>query len=146
LGPARAILGAGSIAGVLDMTAAIILSGQQGVGARRVLQFIASGVTGNAAFRGGDAAAALGLALHFVIALGAAAVYWLASRVLWFLTAHPVPSGLLYGIAIYFFMNLVVLPLSGVPQRPFVPSLAMINIHMLCVGLPIALVLAPRRA
>jgi hypothetical protein len=53
---------------------------------------------------------------------------------------------LLYGIAIYFFMNLVVLPLSGVPQRPFVPSLAMINIHMLCVGLPIALVLAPRRA
>ena len=54
------------------------------------------------------------------------------------------PVGLLYGIAVYFFMNLVVLPLSRVPHRPFVPSPVMIAIHMLCVGLPIAWVLRKR--
>ena len=137
----RSVLLAGLIAGVLDITAALILSAQQGVGAVRVLQFIASGVMGRAAFRGGEETAALGLALHFGIALGGAAVYWVASRVFPFLVEHPFFWGLLYGIAVYFFMNLVVLPLSAVAQRPFVFSLAMINIHMLCVGLPIALVL-----
>ena len=56
---------------------------------------------------------------------------------------QPVAAGLLYGVAVYLVMNLVVLPLSNVAQRPFVPSLAvmiMVIIHMLCVGLPIALV------
>ena len=91
----------------------------------RVLKFIASGLLGAAAFQGGAAIAALGLALHFVIALGAAAVYWAASRRIAFLATHPVPSGLLYGVAVYFFMNLVVIPLSAVPPRPFVLSPAM---------------------
>jgi hypothetical protein len=143
---ARAILLAGLIAGVLDIAAALILSAQQGVRPVRVFQFIASGVLGNSAFRGGQAATALGLALHFGIALGAAGVYWAASRVFLFLIEHPVFAGLLYGIVVYFFMNLVVVPLSAVAQRPFVPSLAMINVHMVCVGLPIALVLSRRRS
>ena len=46
----------------------------------------------------------------------------------------------------HLFMNLVVLPLSRVPHRPFVPSPVMIAIHMLCVGLPIAWVLRKRAA
>lgn len=138
---ARAILVAGLIAGVLDITGAFAFSAVRGVGPVRVLQFIASGLLGASAFQGGAGTAALGLGLHFVIAMGAAAVYWAASRRIALLTTHPVPSGLLYGIAVYFFMNLVVLPLSAVPPRPFVVSPAMIVIHMLCVGLPIAVVL-----
>jgi hypothetical protein len=138
--PVRAILFAGLCAGILDINAAFVFSALRGVGPVRVLRFIASGLLGPAASQGGAATAALGLVLHFVIALGAAAVYYAASRSLTFLARHPVPAGLLYGIAVYFFMNLVVLPLSAVAKRPFVPSPAMIVIHMLCVGLPIALV------
>lgn len=137
----RAILAAGLAAGVLDITAAFAFSAFRGVGPVRVLKYIASGVLGAAAQKGGAAAATLGLALHFVIATGWAAVYWAASRKVSFLRTHPVPAGLAYGVLVYFLMNLVVLPLSAVPPRAFVPSPAMIAIHMLCVGLPIALVL-----
>src|SRR5437870_396933 len=45
------------------------------------------------------------------------------------------------GVAVYLFMNFVVLPLSAVAQRPFVLELALVilAVHMVCVGLPIAL-------
>jgi hypothetical protein len=36
-------------------------------------------------------------------------------------------------------MNLVVLPLSAFPNRTFVIDVVMVAIHMVCVGLPIAL-------
>lgn len=140
----RAILLAGAVAGTLDIAAAFALSMSRGGTPGRVLRTIASGVLGPAAAQTGAAGAALGLALHFLIATGAAAVYALAARRIAFLTRHPVPAGLAYGVAVYFVMNLVVLPLSRVAQRPFTPSPTMIAIHMLCVGLPIALVL--RRA
>jgi uncharacterized membrane protein YagU involved in acid resistance len=122
------------------------LYGLRGVSPVRILQSVASGLLGAAAYEGGAGTAALGTVLHFFIATVAAAVYYAASRKIAFLARNPVPSGLLYGIAVYLFMNLVVLPLSAVPKRPFVPSLAMVVIHMLCVGLPIAVVLRQRQA
>lgn len=131
----------GSAAGILDILAAFALAASSGVQPVRVLQAIASGLLGPAAFRGGSPAAALGLALHFVIAFGAAAVYYLASRRLPFLVRQAVPAGLAYGVAVYAVMNLVVLPLSRVNVRAQSPRTMaiMIVIHMVCVGLPIAL-------
>jgi hypothetical protein len=141
--PARTILYAGLLAGVLDITAAFIVYGLRGASPVRILQSIASGLLGAAAFQGGAGTAALGALLHFFIALGAAAVYYAASRKLRILIERPVLSGLLYGVAVYVFMNQVVLPLSAVAKRPFVLGMAavMVVIHMLCVGLPIALVI-----
>lgn len=139
---ARAILMAGLIAGVLDITAACTLAGvRAGVSPVRVFQSVAGGLLGPATFKGGAPTAVLGLALHFFIATGAAAVYYAASRKMASLVERPVLSGLLYGIAVWVFMNFVVLPLSAVTKRPFDPSAAaiMIVIHMLFVGLPIAL-------
>jgi len=78
--PVRAVVFAGLLAGVLDLTAAFAFSALRGVRPVRVLKFIASGLLGPAAYQGGALTAALGLALHFVIALGGAAVYWAASR------------------------------------------------------------------
>jgi hypothetical protein len=137
---ARAILAAGLVAGVLDITGAFAFSALRGVGPVRVLKFVASGLLGASAFQGGAGTAALGLALHFLIATIWSAIYWAAGRRIAFLTTHPVPAGLIYGVVVYFLMSLVVVPLSAVPPRPFVPSLGMIAIHMVCVGLPIALV------
>jgi hypothetical protein len=137
------ILLGGLIAGVLDITAAVVTTLVRGGRPARMLQSIAGGVLGAASFQGGLKTAALGLVLHFVIAFGATAVYYAASRKLTFLIRQPIISGLLYGVAVYFFMNLVVLPLSAVPFKvSFRPSLLVTGliVHMLCVGLPIALV------
>ncbi|HEX2224595.1 MAG TPA: hypothetical protein VHN15_10350, partial [Thermoanaerobaculia bacterium] len=106
----RAILWAGLIAGVLDITAAVIQWMLRGVPPVRVLQAIASGVLGGAAFEGGAGSGGLGLFLHFVIAIGAAAVYFAASRAIPFLLRQPVLGGTLYGAAVHAFMQFVVLP------------------------------------
>jgi len=138
----KVILLGGLLAGVLDLTAAFISSSLRGVKPVRVLQFIASGLLGPDSFKGGFGTAALGAGLHFLIALAASAVYYVASRKLTFLVEHAVIAGLLYGVAVYLFMNLIVLPLSSVNRMPFsLSSLAIgMSIIMLFVGLPIALV------
>lgn len=137
----RAILWGGLAAGVLDLSAALVTNGLRGVTPVRLLHAIASGVLGADSYRGGARTAALGVALHFLIAFGAAAVYYAASRRLRFLVRRPVVGGLLYGVAVYLFMNLVVLPLSAIPFKvsyaPAVLATGLV-VHMLCVGLPIA--------
>jgi hypothetical protein len=142
-----AILVGGFIAGVLDITYAIVFSGFRGVSAVRVLQSVASGLLGSAASEGGLSTAVLGLFLHFFIAFSIAAIFYAASRRLPFLTRQAVLSGLLYGIVVYGVMNLVVLPLSAYPRKiTFTPLYLTINLvaHMFFIGLPIAL--ATRRA
>jgi hypothetical protein len=142
-----AILVGGFIAGALDITYAIVFSGFRGVPAMRILQSVASGLLGSAAYQGGRTTAALGLCLHFLIAFSAAAIFYFASRRLSFLTRRAVVSGILYGVIIYAVMNLVVLPLSATPRRAAFPLIVIATglfVHMFCIGLPIAL--ATRRA
>ncbi|HEU5131578.1 MAG TPA: hypothetical protein VFT26_05720 [Pyrinomonadaceae bacterium] len=110
------ILLGGLVAGTLDICAAFLTAWlRRGVTPGAVLRFVASGLLGPAAFTGGSKTAAIGLALHFLIATGATIVFYLASRKLRFLVERPVHFGLLYGVAVYLFMNFVVLPLSLVP-------------------------------
>jgi uncharacterized membrane protein YagU involved in acid resistance len=150
--PSRAILWAGLIAGILDLTAAFVTGGLQGASPVRISQSIASGLLGASAFQGGLPMAALGVVLHFVIAFGAAAVYVAASRKLRVLMERPVLCGVLYGIAVYVVMTFVVVPLSAAPfllgQTPGALATGL-AVHILCIGLPIALVtrrlVAPRR-
>lgn len=138
--PAAAILTGGVIAGILDLTYAFVNSGLVGVSPLRVSQAIASGLIGPQSYRGGAQTAALGVALHFLIAIVAAAVFYAASRRIGFLTHHAVASGIAFGIAVYLFMNLVVLPLSAFRARYSVTSVVGgLLIHMFGVGLPIAL-------
>lgn len=138
----KAIAVGGLAAGALDITAAILQYAARGVAPIRILQSVASGLLGKAAYTGGVATAALGLALHFGIAFGAVAVYYAASRRIALLRRQPIVAGVLYGTAVYFFMNQVVLPLSQFPGRGgfnLQAALPQIAIHMAFVGLPIAL-------
>ena len=137
------ILLGGLIAGTLDICAAFLTAWlRRGVSPAAVLRFVASGLLGPAAFTGGAKTAAIGLALHFLIATGAAIVFYLASRKLLFLVERPVHFGLLYGVAVYLFMNFVVLPFSLVPRGTMTVSGFIIGLLtiMFCVGLPIALI------
>ena len=134
----QAILWGGLTAGTLDILAAIISSRPRGVSAIRVLQSVASGWLGANAFKGGNKTAAFGLLLHFVIAFGWTIIYFFVSRNWPVLTVQTLLCGVLYGAAIYFLMNLVIVRLSAAPFKiPF--ALAGLLIHIFCVGLPIAL-------
>ena len=138
----RAILWGGLIAGALDITAAFVNSGLRGRSPMWVLQSIAAGLLGADSYKDGIRSAALGGALHFFIASVWCAVYYLASRKLEFLTQRFIVCGLLYGVVVYAFMNLVVLPLTY-PFKISYPPAAIVTgvlILMLCVGLPISLV------
>lgn len=136
-----AVLWASLTCGVLDITAAFIVYGFFGAKPVPLLQGIASGLLGPKAFQGGLATALLGLLCHFVIAYGAATVFFAASRAIPFFIQNAVISGALYGVAAYFFMNRIVLPLSAAAKRPFSLKLMIIGviIHIFCVGLPISL-------
>lgn len=138
----RTILTGGLVAGALDISAACAIWWLRGVRPVRILQSVASGLLGRASFSGGARTAALGLLLHFFIATVAAAVFYAASRKWKPLIDRPILFGALYGVGVYAFMNHVVLPLSAVTKRPFNPGMAalMIGVHIVCVGIPIALV------
>ena len=137
----RAIASAGLIAGILDITSAFVIAELKGTGSIRMLQGIASGLLGPRSFEGAMATAGLGLAIHFLIAFTGASVFYAASRKLTFLTQHAVPSGLLYGIAVYLSMYWIVVPLAFVNARHSVSrDVTAVIIHMLLIGLPISLI------
>jgi hypothetical protein len=141
------IVWAGLIAGGLDITAALVVYGSIGLKPMRLLQGIAGGLLGPRTFEGGLQTALFGLLCQFLIALSAAAVYFAVSRGLPFLVEHAVVSGFLYGVAVYFFMNRIIVPLSAATKYPFSFKMMFIGvvIHMFCVGLPISLVVANSR-
>jgi uncharacterized membrane protein YagU involved in acid resistance len=140
---AKAILAAGFVCGVLDALAAIVLTAALGGATTRMFQGIARGVEGAAALQQGAKSVMLGVALHFVIAIVAAAVYYFASRVLPVLIDRALIGGVLYGIAVHLFMTFVVIPLSAIGPRPFVLGvfLYLLAIHMIVVGPSISLVM-----
>ncbi|HST10520.1 MAG TPA: hypothetical protein VLL05_09080 [Terriglobales bacterium] len=136
----KAILCAGLIAGTLDITAAFVVYGFFGATPLRILQGIASGLLGPRSYDGGMGTALLGLICHFTIAFGAATVYFFLSRRIPFLVSQYLAAGVVYGIAVYFFMGRVVIPLSHARRNPFSLKMMIIGIiiHIFCVGLPIS--------
>jgi uncharacterized membrane protein YagU involved in acid resistance len=130
--------------GILDGLDAVAFFGLRGASPVRVFQGVAAGLLGReAAVQGGVATSLLGLALHFFIAFAVFVAYFLASRWMPLLTRKPVLCGMLYGVAVFFFMNHVVVPLSAIGPGRF-PSLPVLLNgvigHALLVGLPAALV------
>jgi hypothetical protein len=143
----KPIVVGGLIAGAFDITYACVFFGfRNHLTPIRILQSVARGALGQRAFQGGLKTAALGLFFHFLIALTAAAVYVFASRALRFMITHAVVCGILYGLAVYLFMYGIVMRVSAIhstalpwvyPWAVLIPNLL---IHMLGIGLPIALV------
>ncbi|NYF30741.1 MULTISPECIES: hypothetical protein [Sphingopyxis] len=139
--PARAILIGGLAGGVLDLGFAFTAWALKGVGPADILRGIASGILGPAA-RAGFVPVPLGLVCHFLLSfLFAAAFVLVAARVAPVGRQSPWLAGPLYGVAVYFVMNRVVLPLSNfaVPAGGTSLSFADLASHMFLFGLPIAL-------
>jgi hypothetical protein len=142
----RALVAGTLIVGVLDILDAFIFFGLRGARPIGILQSIASGVLGRAAYQGGMRTALLGLLLHFFIAFGVVATYLAATRLVPGLNRRPWVYGLLYGVAVYAVMNLIVIPMSaaalGSGPTPAVVRANGLLIHMFGVGLPAALIAA----
>jgi len=76
---------------VLDITQACVAWGiQNGARPVRIFQSVAAGLLDALLLMAAQKTAALGLTLHFFIAFSAAAVYYVASRKIRFLTARAV--------------------------------------------------------
>jgi hypothetical protein len=137
---AFAILAGGVAAAILDGLAATIDFRLRGISFTRLWQGVASGALGPSSFKRGNASVFLGLAFHVSIAMTAALIFDVAANYVAALVTYYVASGVLYGIAVYIVMNLVVIPLSATPPRPFALAITIrqIVIHIACVGLPIS--------
>jgi len=141
--PAATLFWSTFIAGNLDALAGcIVYFLLLGFNPIQVLQFIASGIHGPEAINSGLLMAFAGLIYHFAIAFGAAFAFFLAYPRLPFLAKNTAVWGLAFGVAVWAFMNFLVLPYSNIPKAPFNGTLAFWGIlwHAALVGLPIALI------
>ena len=80
--------------------------------------------------------AALGLALHFLIAITTAVVYYLVALRWPLLWRQPVLSGAIYGLLVYGVMNYIVLPMSAAgsgSKDPLWIGLSIL-VHMFLIG------------
>jgi hypothetical protein len=136
----------GLIAGTLDIAENIVFNAFRHITPVMIFQYIASGLTGVWAFHAGMASVALGVAIHYTIALFWTAVYYAASRRILILIRRPVICGLLYGAVVYLIMNFLVLPLSRVPHARAATTLASrisgVLALLFCIGLTIAVLVS----
>ncbi len=149
----KPILYAGALIGVLDITAACINAWVvAGFTPARVLKGIAAGLLGRSVLEGGFATAALGLMMHFMMALTVATIFYALSR------RFPLPQrlsavvavGLLYGAAVFVVNNFGTAPFMSWVRSLYLHTPILFKppmgwwqlfIHLFCVGLPIALVM-----
>lgn len=144
----------GLVAGTLDISENIIFNAFRHITPKMVFQYIASGLIDGKSFTLGGASVALGVAIHYTIAMAWTVIFYLLSRKLIFLTRRAAISGIIYGGMVYIIMNFAVLPLTLVPAAPKAMTLASrisgVLALLFCIGLTIALLVRkfapPRRA
>jgi hypothetical protein len=137
----KPILIATLVAGTLDILAATILTLIRGGQPMNMLRTVASGPFPGAA-QWNVHGSLLGLAVHFALMAIMVTVFMLAAsrwRSLW---ERPYLWGLLYGLATYVAMNLIVVPLrwpAAFPPSPLSVA-TQLFCHIILVGIPIALI------
>jgi len=106
------------------------------------MQYVASGLLGDAAYAGGFATALLGFILEFVMTIIIAGIFIFSASRIPLLQKNAIVGSLLYGIGVFIVMNFVVLPLSGAQILPPPPTWFLIEIvleHILLIGLPLGI-------
>ncbi|MBW8882917.1 MAG: hypothetical protein JF615_16275 [Asticcacaulis sp.] len=146
-GRIRTVIVGGLFAGLLDICYAFgIFWFRSHVSPVRIGQAIASHVLGASSFNGGLAAAALGIGLHFAIAVVMALVFYLICRMIPVVARNALVFAIPYGLALYGVMTYLVLPLTDPKHGPwptFPPALdadfaSAMFAHIVLVALPIA--------
>jgi hypothetical protein len=131
----------GLLAGSLDILSAFVQAWLvRGTSPVIVLQYVASGAVGKAAFAGGWLMALLGLLFHFIIAYSFTALFFMIYPSIKFFHKSIALTAIIYGIFIYIAMDLVVLRFTKVPPGAFHLDKALIAtaILIVAIGLPVA--------
>lgn len=142
----KTVLIAWLAAGCLDLLGALTVYSfiMQRITPMRLLQGIARGALGNAAYEGGTATALAGVGFHFTIAFCFTIFYFFIFPYIPFLKKQRIISGLLYGIFVWCVMNLAVLPLLNIASIPtkWDSIIRGALILMFCIGLPVSLIVS----
>jgi hypothetical protein len=107
-----------------------------------VLQYVASGALGDVAFAGGLATALLGVIFHYLISFVIAAVFIMSATRIPLLRRNAIVGSILFGVAAWFVMGFIVIPLSATPVLPPPTLFQLIETiidHALIIGLPLGI-------
>jgi hypothetical protein len=130
------------MAGTLDLVAAFFFAGRASMSPGAVLHFVASGPLGDGALQG-DLFLLVGALVHYVIMAVMVMVFMLAATRVALLTRQPIPSGVAYGLGLWFVMYWIVRPArwENLPPPSDPGAIAgQLFCHLILVGIPIALV------
>ena len=133
-------------AGTLDLLSAFVFAGigDPGLSPFTVLRNVASGPFGDHLKEDGLRGALVGLIVHFTLMANMTALFVAANRAFPVLRRQPVVTGLVYGLVLYLVMYCGVLPLrypGFFPHGAYKIANALFS-HLICVGLPMALITA----
>ena len=137
---------AGLIAGVLDITAACLQAYMKsGTTPTQVLKYVASGAVDPKTFSNDTILAALGLLVHFIIAISFTFFFFFLAKQIPVLVKYPIPIGILYGVFVWAAMRFIILPyISRLNPKPIIGQEAIKNaaiaaaILVVCIGIPVA--------
>jgi hypothetical protein len=139
------ILLTGFLVGTLDMLFALIMAyTKNGVTPDKVLRYISSGAFGKHAYSGGGEMILAGLFFHYLIANSFTILFFSLYEKLNFRSVNKTVLGILFGIAVWMVMNLLVIPLSKIPSRPLELKgmLQSAGILIIAIGLPLSFIAA----
>jgi len=139
---------AGGVAGAIDLAFNIVKSVNAGTSVLRPWKSVAAALLGkDAVIQGGDPMAIIGVGLHFLITIGAAAIYYLVAKRQGWLVRHAFLSGLVFGTLFFLAMNYVILPLSVIGHPLYVGAQTIafaLPGHIIMIGLPISMIVGWR--
>jgi uncharacterized membrane protein YagU involved in acid resistance len=138
---------AGLIAGTLDITAACIQAYlKNDTTPTQVLKYVASGAVDPKTFSNDTILAAVGLIVHFIIAISFTFFFFFLAKQIPALVRYPIPVGILYGVFVWATMRFIILPyVSRINPKPIAGNEAVKNaaiaagILVVCIGIPVAL-------
>jgi hypothetical protein len=149
--PAKAwatIFMAGGAAGAIDFLYASTMTEMAGQPATRAWMGVAAALFGkNMTIEIGTPMAAVGAALHFLITISAAAIFYVAAMRQPLLLKHRLTSAVVFGILFFLAMNYVIVPLSLIGRPIFLGASRIARellTHIIVIGLPISLITAWR--
>ena len=140
-------LTAGLIAGALDIIAACIHAYiKNDTPPTNVLKRVASAAVNPKNFSNDTLLPALGLLVHFFIAISFTFFFFFLAKQIPLLVKYPIPIGILYGVFVWGTMRFIILPyISRLNPKPIVGQEAIKNaaiaagIIVVCVGIPVVL-------
>ncbi len=134
------IIWLGLLVGTLDGLAALLLN--YNVAPGLIFKFIASGVFGPDAYKGGAEMVVAGVVFHYLIAYLFATAFYLLYPFAFSLLKNKYVIANVYGGITWLVMNVIVVPLSKIGGHAFEPLAAIkaVLTLIICIGLPVALI------